>query len=77
MARGHSVWVCVLTRFAESKQATLEVRARADDRMKRAKKSSVWDHFTKKNDTDVSCNLCDTVLKYSKNKYRNTVFYAF
>ena len=44
---------------------TLEVRARADDRMKRAKKSSVWDHFTKKNDTDVSCNLCDTVLKYS------------
>ncbi|XP_073672068.1 E3 SUMO-protein ligase ZBED1-like [Paramisgurnus dabryanus] len=33
--------------------------------MKRAKKSSVWDHFTKKNDTDVSCNLCDTMLKYS------------
>ena len=33
--------------------------------MKRAKKSSVWDHFTNKNDNDVSCNLCNAVLKYS------------
>ena len=33
--------------------------------MRRAKKTSVWYHFTKKNDTDVSCKLCDTVLKYS------------
>ncbi|ROJ25272.1 hypothetical protein DPX16_20085 [Anabarilius grahami] len=32
--------------------------------MKRAKRSTVWDHFDRKGE-EVTCKICHTVLKYS------------
>ncbi len=60
----HEYCYTYLTHGASTRATTHAYRFRRASKMKRAKSSTVWDHFERKAD-EVTCKICNAVFKYS------------